>query len=144
MFMSNKFTAKAAIAINATPDKVWEALTDPDMIREYLFGTNTITDWQKGSPITYKGEWKGQPYEDKGTIVDIVPEKRLHTTYFSGMSGKEDIPENYANVIYEISEQQGKTVLTITQDNNADEASRKHSEENWNTVLEGLKQLVEA
>ncbi|MCK7555367.1 SRPBCC domain-containing protein [Chitinophaga sedimenti] len=142
--MSNKFTAKAAIAINATPDKVWEALTDPDMIREYLFGTNTITDWQKGSPITYKGEWKGQPYEDKGTIVDIVPEKRLHTTYFSGMSGKEDIPENYANVIYEISEQQGKTVLTITQDNNADEASRKHSEENWNTVLEGLKQLVEA
>jgi hypothetical protein len=60
------------------------------------------------------------------------------------MSGKEDIPENYANVIYEISEQQGKTVLTITQDNNADEASRKHSEENWNTVLEGLKQLVEA
>lgn len=142
--MSNKFTAKAAIAINATPDKVWEALTDPDMIREYLFGTNTITDWQKGSPISYKGEWKGQPYEDKGTIVDIVPEKRLHTTYFSGMSGKEDIPENYANVIYEISEQQGKTVLTITQDNNADEASRKHSEENWNTVLEGLKQLVEA
>jgi uncharacterized protein YndB with AHSA1/START domain len=53
MFMSNKFTAKAAIAINATPDKVWEALTDPDMIREYLFGTDTITDWQKGSAITY-------------------------------------------------------------------------------------------
>lgn len=144
MYMSNKLTAKASIAINAPKDRVWEALTDPDMIREYLFGTDTITDWQKGSPITYKGVWKGQPYEDKGTIIDIVPEKLLHTTYLSGMSGKEDKEENYAHVIYELSEQSGKTVLTITQDNNADEKSRQHSEENWNTVLEGLKHLVEA
>jgi uncharacterized protein YndB with AHSA1/START domain len=142
--MSNKFTAKASIAINAPKDKVWEALTDPDMIREYLFGTNTETDWQKGSSITYKGTWKGQAYEDKGTIIDIVPDKLLHTTYLSGMSGKEDKPENYANVIYEITEQSGKTVLSITQDNNETDESRRHSEQNWNTVLEGIKQLVEA
>ncbi|WP_295124449.1 SRPBCC family protein [uncultured Chitinophaga sp.] len=142
--MANKFTAKASIAINAPKDKVWEALTDPDMIREYLFGTETSTDWKKGSPITYKGTWKGQAYEDKGTIIDIIPEKLLHTTYLSGMSGQEDVPENYANVIYEISEQSGKTVLSITQDNNDTEESRQHSEQNWNTVLEGLKLLVEA
>lgn len=142
--MPNKLTAKASIAINAPKNSVWEALTDPDMIREYLFGTNTITDWQKGSPITYKGVWKGREYEDKGTIINIIPGKLLHTTYFSSMSGKEDKAENYANVIYELSEQNGKTVLTITQDNNADEQSRQHSEENWNTVLEGIKHLVEA
>jgi hypothetical protein len=59
------------------------------------------------------------------------------------MSGKEDKPENYANVIYRITRSGNQTILTITQDNNADEKSRDHSQQNWNMVLQGLKKLVE-
>lgn len=136
-------TATASILLNATPQRVWEALTDPAQIKEYLFGTTTTTDWKKGSPITYAGEWEGKAYEDKGTIIDIQPEKLLHTTYYSSMSGKDDKPENYSNVIYKLDAEGDKTRLTITQDNAGDEASKEHSQSNWNMVLESLKKLVE-
>jgi uncharacterized protein YndB with AHSA1/START domain len=113
------------------------------MIKEYLFGTNTVSDWKKGSSITYSGEWEGKQYEDKGEIIDIVPEKLLHTTYFSGMSGKEYKPENYANVIYEVTPQNGSTTVTISQDNIDDEKGVEHMKKNWGMVLDGMKKLLE-
>jgi len=141
--MANKLTFKKSITISAPVRKVWQALTDPAMIKEYLFGTNTVTDWKKGSPITYSGEWNGQKYQDKGMIVDIIPEKLLHTTYFSFMSGKEDKPENYANVIYEVQPHGDQTELTISQDNIDSEDQVKHMDDNWSMVMGGLKKLVE-
>src|SRR5829696_1565299 len=109
--MTGKLTARINTTINAPAKEVWQALTDPAMIKQYLFGTNTVTDWKKGSPIRYEGEWEGQAYVDKGTIIDIVPEKLLHTTYLSGNSGKEDKPENYTHVIYELQDVDGRTVV---------------------------------
>lgn len=141
--MANKLTSTVSITINAHVSNVWRALTDPDLIKEYLFGTNTISDWKKNSPIVYKGEWQGKSYEDKGIIVDIIPEKLLHTTYFSSMSGKVDKPENYANVIYSLEPKGEATQVTIVQDNITDEAQVHHMEENWGTVLAGMKKLLE-
>ena len=141
--MANKLSVKTSINISAPVSKVWQALTDPAMIKEYLFGTNTVSDWKKGSSITYTGEWDGKQYEDKGKIIDIVPEKLLHTTYFSSLSGKEDKPANYANVIYEVTPQNGNTMVTITQDNIDDEKSAEHMKKNWGMVLDGMKKLLE-
>jgi uncharacterized protein YndB with AHSA1/START domain len=141
--MNNKLTAEASTNIKASTSKVWQALTDPAIIKEYLFGTDTHTDWKKGSKITYTGTWQGKPYEDKGTIVDIVPEKRLHTTYLSGNSGKEDKPENYANVIYELTPDEGRTTVSISQDNIDDETQVQHMKQNWGMVLDGMKKLLE-
>lgn len=141
--MSKKLISRSGITINAPAGKVWQALTDPAQIKQYLFGTNTVSDWKKGSPITYEGEWQGKKYKDKGTIIDIVPEKLLHTTYWSSMGGKEDKPENYNNVIYELQPQNGKTLITISQDNIDNEEQLKHMEQNWATVLDGLKKLLE-
>jgi uncharacterized protein YndB with AHSA1/START domain len=141
--MLNKLTATNSITIHAAPEKVWKALTDPEQIRQYLFGTTASSDWQKGSPITYRGEWEGKSYEDKGRIVDIVPLQLLHTTYWSGMGGKEDKPENYANVIYTLKPENGHTFVTITQDNIENEAGVQHMNENWTKVLEGMKRLLE-
>src|SRR3954467_2355464 len=132
--MPNKLTSTNSISVHAPADKVWKALIDPQQIRQYLFGTTAISEWKKGSPITYKGEWQGKQYEDKGEIIDIVPEKLLHTTYWSGMSGKEDKPENYAHVIYELKPDGGNTTVTITQDNIDDEAGVNHMNENWGMV----------
>jgi uncharacterized protein YndB with AHSA1/START domain len=129
--------------MRASADKVWDALTNPALIKEYLFGTNAHTDWKKGSPITYIGEWEGKRYEDKGQIVDIVPERLLHTTYYSSMTGKEDRPENYKNVIYELQPENGHTVLTLSQDNIDTEDELLHSQQNWSTVLDNLKKVVE-
>ena len=142
--MSNKLTAKSEISIKAPVSKVWQALTDPAIIKQYLFGTDTVTDWKKGSSITYTGEWQGKPYTDKGKIIDIVPEKLLHTTYLSGNSGKEDKPENYANVVYELKLDGDTTKVSISQDNIDDEAGVEHMKQNWGMVLDGMKKLLEA
>jgi uncharacterized protein YndB with AHSA1/START domain len=141
--MEHKLIMKTAISIQAPISKVWHALTDPAQIKEYMFGTDTITDWEKGSTITYKGEWEGKAYEDKGTIMEIIPDKILHTTFWSPMSGTEDKPENYANVIYELKSAGSNTELTITQDNIPDEKVLKGMEKNWAMVLDGLKKLLE-
>ena len=141
--MEQKLVSKSSTIINAPVNKVWEALTNPSLIKQYLFGTNTITDWKKGSPITYEGEWEGQAYKDKGKIVDIIPEKLLHTTYWSSMSGKEDRPENYNNVLYEVEEQNGGTLVTISQDNIKDEKELEHMNQNWGIVLDSMKKLLE-
>ena len=141
--MEQKLVSKSSTIINAPVSKVWEALTNPSLIKQYLFGTNTITDWKKGSPITYEGEWEGKAYKDKGKIVDIIPEKLLHTTYWSSMSGKEDRPENYNNVLYEVEEQNGGTLVTISQDNIKDEKELEHMNQNWGIVLDSMKKLLE-
>ncbi len=141
--MNNKFVAKASIIINAPAARVWDALTQPELIKQYLFGTQVTTDWRVGSPITYEGIWEGKPYKDKGKILQVEPGKLLVSTFWSALSGLPDVPENYQTIRYELSAEGGGTRLTITQDNNATQEDANHSAQNWNMVLEGMKKVIE-
>ena len=69
--MNEKYVAQAKIIINAPVSKVWQALINPEIIKQYLFDTDVISDWQVGSPITYRGEWQGKAFEDKGRNLTI-------------------------------------------------------------------------
>jgi len=144
MTMNKRYTAKATTTIDAPVSKVWQALINPEIIKQYLFNTDVISDWKVGSPITYKGEWEGKPFEDKGEILAIEPEKLLQSTHWSPLSGVPDSPENYHTVTYTLSDGKDGTEVTITQDNNASEEEKSHSEKNWETVLNGMKKLLEA
>ena len=136
--------ATAETEIDASPAEVWAALTDPEQIKEYMFGSQVVTDWKQGSPIVWKGEYEGKKYEDKGEIVEIEPERSLKVTHFSPLSGKEDRPENYHTLLYELEERGGRTRVSISQDNNPSEEAAEHSRTNWEKMLAGLKQVVEA
>ena len=142
--MNKTYLAKVSISIDAPREKVWEALTKPELIKQYLFGTEVTTDWQVGSPITYKGVWEGKAYEDKGKVLQVEPGKLLISTFWSSLSGAPNIPENYQTVRYELASENGGTRLSLIQDNNDSEESAKHSEQNWKMVLGGLKKLLEA
>lgn len=135
-------TVTASVEISASPAQVWNALTDPELIRQYFFGTEVETDWQPGSPITWSGEYDGKTYRDKGEIVDVVPEERLVVTHYSPLSGEEDRPENYHRVTYRLQDEGDKTRVTLEQDN-APEQSVEEFTANWETVLGNLKELVE-
>jgi uncharacterized protein YndB with AHSA1/START domain len=141
--MKSDITAEVKINIKAPVSKVWDALTNPEVIKKYLFGTETITDWKVGSPIVFKGEWEGKQYEDKGTILDIAENKLIKYTYWSSMSGAEDIAENYLIITYEISGEDNDVKLTITQENIPDKNRKEISEENWAKVMSDLKDVVE-
>jgi uncharacterized protein YndB with AHSA1/START domain len=137
------FTAAASVTINARAERVWEALTNPSLIKEYLFGTEAISDWKAGSPITYRGVWEGKPYEDKGTVLKAVPNRLLQTTFWSSLSGLVDAPENYNTITYQLSENGGQTTLSLRQENNPTREAADHWAGNWTKVLQAMKQLLE-
>ncbi len=140
--MSN-FTAHAEITINTSAERVWDALTNPKLIKQYMFGTNAISDWKKGSSVVYRGEWEGKSYEDKGTILEVDEPHKMVMSYFSPMSGAADVPENYMTITYIVEERDGATTLRITQDNSKDQASADKSSSNWTMILNTIKKLLE-
>lgn len=142
--MTRGFVAEKLVVINVPPSRVWDALTNPSLIEKYLFGTKVTSDWKAGSSITYRGTWQGKSYEDKGSILKLEKEKLLESTFFSSMSGVEDKEENYAIVTYSLKDLDGRTLVTVTQDNNDDEAGREHSEKNWEMVLNQMKKVLES
>jgi uncharacterized protein YndB with AHSA1/START domain len=142
--MSGEFIATASVTIDASPESIWKALTDPEIIQSYYFGTRVETDWQPGSPITWHGEWEGKPYEDRGTIIEVEPNRLLKNTHFSPMSGQPDAPENYHTLTYTLEPSGASTLVTLTQDNAASQDEADHDSANWTTMLEGLKKAVES
>lgn len=141
--MKENLIAKSSITINVPIAKVWDALVNPAVIKQYMFGTEVVSDWKENSPIVWKGMWEGKPYEDKGTILKIVPGKTLQYSHFSALSGVADIPENYHTMTYELSDVGGSTQVSLSQDNNASEEDLKHSQQMWDSMLAGLKKLLE-
>lgn len=130
--------------MKANVERVWNALTRPNEIRVYLFGTTTITDWHVGGSIRFVGEWEGQTYEDKGTVLAVEQLKLIRYTHWSSMSGLADLPENHVVVIYQLEEANGSTTFTLTQENCRSEEVQQLAEKNWTTILDSLKQLVES
>jgi uncharacterized protein YndB with AHSA1/START domain len=135
--------ATAQCEIDAPPEKVWRALTDPQLIKKYMFGSEVRTDWKPGSPITWQGEFEGRKYMDKGEIIDVEPGRRLEITHFSPLTGQEDRPENYHRVSYELQQTDGGTSLRLTQDNSSSAEEAEHSAATWQMMLDGLKKVAE-
>jgi uncharacterized protein YndB with AHSA1/START domain len=142
--MPGGLVAKAGITINAPASKAWDALINPDLIKEYMFGATVESEWKLGSPITWKGQWKGKAYEDKGRILEIQPGHRLQYSHFSPLSGAADRPENYHNVTIDVVGDDGPVRVELSQDNNKTPEAAEESRRNWMTMLEGLKRTVEA
>ena len=141
--MANELTVRKSIKINADKAKVWDALVNPEKIKLYLYGTETISDWKVGYPIVFQGVWEGVTYRDKGTIMEYIPEQKLKYDYWSSFSKLEDKPENYQQITFDLMSQDKETILTLTQENVPNQEAKEHSEANWGMVLDQLKQIVE-
>jgi len=139
----NGIVATASIEIEAPASRVWTALTEPDQIAAYMFGSRVETDWEVGHPITWNGEWEGKPYQDKGQVLAYDEPERLSVTHFSPLTGQDDVPENYHTLVYELGENDGVTTVSLSQDNNGSEEEAEHSRANWQMMLDGLKKQVE-
>jgi uncharacterized protein YndB with AHSA1/START domain len=141
--MNHDLTVSKSIDISAPVSKVWDALTNPEIIKEYLFGTETITDWQVGSDIIFQGEYEGHTYKDKGIIQENRENDLLSYSYWSSFSGLEDQPDNYSLVTYTLVPNGDSTTFTWTQKGFATEEGYKHSEGGMEEFLKGIKAIVE-
>ncbi len=131
------------ISINAPTSKVWNTLTNPDLIKEWLFGTKVISEWKVGTSILFTGNWQGTDYADKGKILKFDIEKVFQYNYWSGFSGLPDSPENYSVITFELTPKDNATFLTLTQSNFATETAYEHSDKNWEATLELMKKIIE-
>src|SRR5262245_5674619 len=141
--MEKGLVAHAVVLISAPIEKVWDALVNPQTIKQYMFGTQVSSDWTAGSAILWKGEWQGKRYEDRGVVLQVEPGRRLQYTHFSPLSGLPDAPENYHTVTIDLSSEPLTTRVSLSQDNNLTDQARDHSEKNWHMMLGSLKMLLE-
>lgn len=124
------------IYIQSTPEKIWQALIDPEMTKEYWGRHRNVSDWKPGS------EWRHQNYDDArdvavaGTVVESEPPHRLVLTW--GQPGDTDI----SRVAFDIDEFMGSARLTVTHSELSPEMKRNISS-GWPAVLSSLKSLLE-
>ena len=136
------FTAKVQHTFHAPISQIWSLLTEPVLVKQYFFGTDLVTTWQPGTPIFFRGEWGGKPYEDKGTVLKYAPEKMLEYDYFSSWSTVEDRPEHYQIIAYRLKEKGDRTVLTITQRNILTLEQKVDSAKNWNGLMKEMQKML--
>lgn len=139
--MTTDFKTQYKTTINAPLEKVWEALTNPAIVEQYFFGTELVTDWEVGKPIVFQGEWDDKKYIDKGEVLEYEHNKKLSYSFLSSWSGKEDLPENYLWVSYEVKSDGENTELTISQSNYNEELA-EHSDENWAALVDAMRKII--
>jgi uncharacterized protein YndB with AHSA1/START domain len=137
------YEATAQTDVAATPERVWEALTEPEQIAVYMEGSKVTTTWDVGAPITWDGEYDGRAYQDKGEVLTYDEPQLLSVTHYSPMMGQPDEPENYHTLVYKLTANDGGTHLVLTQDGNESEEQAEQFSKNWQGMLDGLKAHVE-
>ena len=143
---------KNTISINASIEKVWDALINPKQTKKYMFGCETVSDWKVGSTLNWQALYEGKnTIFVTGKIVSIDPNKKLVYTTFDPNSTMKDIPENHLTVTYNLTFENQQTIFTVTQGNYATvaEGERRYKEaynngQGWNPILVEIKKLAEA
>jgi uncharacterized protein YndB with AHSA1/START domain len=141
-------TAQVSKTIDATPERVWEAITTPAIVKRYFFGADVDSDFRAGSPIRWRGEFNGKKYEDKGEVLAVERGRKLSVSHWSPLTGDADAPENYHVVTYELAPEGSQTRVTLTQSNlkggvkPSDVEKRGEFEKNWTMVLDGLAKVL--
>lgn len=141
--MPKGLIAQSTITIAAPRARVWEALVSPAAIKQYVVGTEVITDWTTGGSIVWQGEWQGKAYRDTGVVLQIEPEHILPYSHFSPLAGLPATPEHHHVLTICLAELGTGTQVSLSQDNNPTEDARRHSEQNWASMLAALKTYLE-
>jgi len=134
----------STIFFNAPIEKVWNALTQPPLVKQWQYGSDLITDWIVGNEIRFRNEWEGQVFEQWGTVLEVVPNQKIKYSLFFPRPELEDKPENYFIMSYILSEENQKVKLEILQEDNRPGAIQEEPQGEENPILQGLKALIES
>jgi uncharacterized protein YndB with AHSA1/START domain len=134
----------ATVTIDAPAERVWAAITTPELIKEWFFGVDTEAEWRPGGTLVHRGTYQGQPYEDKGEILEIEPPTSLVHTHWSPAAGLPDQPEHYQRVTWSLRGRDAVTELTVSEQNLPSEEAKAISDQSWSMVLDNLRRLLEA
>jgi uncharacterized protein YndB with AHSA1/START domain len=146
MPMAETFIAHASVTISAPSAKVWDALVNPEKIKQYMPVANVVSEWHQGSAIVWTSEFLGKSFEVKGTVLRLESERVFeydHSRPMFRSSGASHSPENYQRVTIELTDEGAQTKVSVTERNNMNKRELEHSEGSWRMVLHGMKALLE-
>ncbi|MFK2854803.1 SRPBCC domain-containing protein [Dyella humi] len=134
-----------SISIAATPENVWRALTEPDMIAAWMLGARVESTWQPGSDIAYTVKMPGldKLYRDRGTVLVAESGRRLKYSHWSEAAGLPDTPENRSVIMFRLDARTEDTLLTLLHEHLPSYAAYKHAEFFWGYALGDIKQMLE-
>ena len=127
------------VEIATTPERLWQAITDPDQTRRYWYGALSISDWQVGSRWVSQSA-DGEVYLD-GEILEIDPPRRLVHS-FHVVHEPEAAAEAPSRIEWEVTPIGDRCRLTITHTGRGP-ATLEYTGGGWETILGGLKELLE-
>lgn len=134
----------STIKIHAPASKVWLALTTPELVKQWQYGSNLLTTWQPGTSIIFRNEWNGQIFEQRGTVLEFTPTSRIKYSLFFPRPDLQDIPEHHFFMTYELTESDGATSVLFRQEDPRPPPPDAPSDGGEGPdVLSDLKQLVE-
>lgn len=131
------------ISINASPEKVWAALTIPGLVKLWQYGSELITTWEPGSDIRFRTEWNDQVFEQWGKVLTFHPAEVVSYTLFAPRPDREDKPENYFEMKYQLTRDGESTILEIIQTDNRPGSVQEPEQGEENPVLAMLREVAE-
>jgi len=137
-------TSNSTMKILAPAKKVWQAMTNPALVKQWQYGSDLLTTWEVGTSIVFRNEWNGQVFEQKGRVLEFSPESRLKYSLFIPRPDLQDIPEHHFFMIYELTENEDTTsVLVRQEDPRPPSPDEPAGGDDGPNVLSALKELVE-
>ncbi len=137
--LENKTMVKVfEIYIKTTPERLWQAITDPEMRSKYNFGVTVTSDWTKGSRYHAMG---GEMKIFGGENLEVDPPRRLVQS-FQAFWGDDVQREGTSRVTWEILPIGDSCLLKVTHDQ-LREAANSQLYGGWPMILSGLKTLLE-
>lgn len=133
----------SVITIDASLQKVWDTVTNPDLVKLWQFGSDLTTTWEVGSDIKFRTVWGDKVFEQWGKILEVKPTQSLKYSLFAPRPDLEDKPENYFIMSYVLTSEGGKTKLEIIQEDNRPNAVQEETQGTENPILKSLKEVAE-
>ena len=127
--------------IRTTPERLWQALTDPEFLRQYWFGMHQESGWTPGSP--WRMLFEDGRVADAGEVVESDPPRRLVLKWRNEFR-PELKAERPGQCVYELEPVNGTVKLTVT--HSIDRPEAKYIEAvsgGWPLILSNLKSLLE-
>jgi uncharacterized protein YndB with AHSA1/START domain len=131
---------EAQIDVQAAPEQVWAALTDPKKTQAYYYGTEILSDWQAGSRWTSES---GDELYLEGDLVEVDRPRRIVQTFHVAIE-EPAASDRASRVTWDIEPLSSNATRVRVTHEDMGQATRDYVDGGWEHILAGLKELLEA